>query len=273
MENGDSAMEIDQNGHGHGHGHPTAAANISPVRRAATNTSGQSVAIQVDKVAELGRSETEFISPGSAVLSCVWNPVDPNALALKTEALCQIWNVARNQPAAPQPMDDDTLMGDITTTAWSPKGEYLAMGSFHGHVSIWTVKGGLVRRMHPVGQGAVFRLRWNDDGSYLLGLTGDGHILTIIVWNAKSGFTLNTIPRKFPPRALCYVTWTSQSEFVIGGYQTLQKYEVRNDHGLPFGINSDEVIVLAKSDGGGLLATSSETGYIKVSIKASTYYT
>ncbi|KAH0544839.1 hypothetical protein FGG08_001068 [Glutinoglossum americanum] len=274
IENGD-AMEIDQNGHGPGLGPGLGTANMttttmnarnartaSPQRRATTN--GQSVAIQVDKVTELGRSETEFISPGSAVLSCVWNPVDPTALALKTEALCQIWSVTRNhQPHSPLPMDDDSLMSDITTTAWSPKGEYLATGSFDGHVAIWTVRGALVRRMHPIGQGAIFRLRWNDDGSYLLGLTGDGERLTIVVWNTKTGFALNNI-RKVPIRALFYVVWTGHSDFVIGGYQTLQKYEVRNDDGLPFGIFGDEAIVLAKSDGGGLLATSSESGYVKL---------
>ncbi|KAI9766302.1 MAG: Transducin (beta)-like 1 X-linked receptor 1 [Geoglossum umbratile] len=270
LENGD-AMELDQNGHGlvhgpahaHGHGHAAAGSRrVSPALRATTN--GASVAIQVDKVAELGRSETDFISPGSAVLSCVWNPVDPQALALKTDALCQIWAVARNQPPAPQPMDDDSLMSDITTTAWSPRGEYLATGAFDGQVSLWTVRGCLVRRMHPTGQGAVFRLKFNDDGQYLLGLTSDGDRLAVVVWSTRTGYTLNNVARKAPPRGLCYLAWINQSEFVVGGFHALDKYTATNDSPLPFAIGDDEVVVLAKSDGGGLLATSSESGYIKL---------
>lgn len=185
--------------------HASSNNNNSNPARTLTLTNGESVGVQSDKVRELGPETSLLCVPDKNVMHTAWNPQDPRILATGGEALCRIWTVSTKTIASPEgtypehqqpqqyvdtldPSDDSW----VTTMAWSPDGEILAVATrsdtpgWTGAVSLWD-KTGRSRDELLTAPDMVLMFRWNPSGTYLLGITSSGSgSSTLVVWDTRS---------------------------------------------------------------------------------------
>jgi len=201
--------------------------------RPPTLTNGCSVGVQSDKVAELGPGTTVLRVPDKNVTHATWNPRDPSVLATGGSTLCRIWSLAYAQ-ATPDSADNtsgvkqyshvdlfdpmDTAF--VTSMAWSPDGEYLAIARYtpaptaSGAISIRTKTGTIVDEL-PGGQDMVLNLSWNSLGTLILGVAHSTDAAsTLVVWDANSGqamqpFELHT--------SVLDAAWTDDRSFIVCG--------------------------------------------------------
>lgn len=201
--------------------------------RPPTLTNGCSVGVQSDKVAELGPGTTVLRVPDKNVTHATWNPRDPSVLATGGSTLCRIWSLAYAQ-ATPDSADNtsgvkqyshvdlfdpmDTAF--VTSMAWSPDGEYLAIARYtpaptaSGAISIRTKTGTIVDEL-PGGQDMVLNLSWNSLGTLILGVAHSiDAASTLVVWDANSGqamqpFELHT--------SVLDAAWTDDRSFIVCG--------------------------------------------------------
>ncbi|MCJ1476525.1 hypothetical protein MMC13_005191 [Lambiella insularis] len=209
-----------------------------------TLTNGRSVGVQSDKVAELGPGTTVLRVPDTNVTHAAWNPRDPQLLATGGSTLCRLWTLAQHAYATPTPSDPEQEqeqeqeqndsakpyshadlfpladLSYVTSMAWSPDGEHLAIAryrsepSFTGTISICT-KGGAVIDELPGGREMVLNLSWNPPGSLILGITHSDDVdSTLIVWDAKSARPMQPFQLK---RAVMDAAWTDDHKFVVCG--------------------------------------------------------
>ena len=187
-----------------------------------TLTNGCSVGVQNDKVAELGPETTVLSVPDRNVTHAAWNPRDPALLATGGHELFRIWTIPRmtNNHTHHDLLDpQDPLL--VTSMAWSPDGESLAVAThgFHadskGSVTIRTKTGELQDEL-PGGQDWVSNLAWNQTGSLLLGITqsGDGNHSNLIVWDIKMGQPME--PKELP-NPVFDATWVDDRKFLLCG--------------------------------------------------------
>ena len=224
-------MEVDR--------HAPEQARMTP-----TLNNGQSVGGQSDKVTELA-SETTLVNfqYGKHVIHTAWNPQDPGILAIAGEALCRIWNLAKRPPTS-----DDSPPGEfhdllepsetalVTTIAWSPDGETLAMATQDtqkttmlqiGLVSLFTKGGMSIDELHYTGDG-VITFKWNPTGEFLLGIISSGASeSTLRVWNVresdiKSYLRLDGVVRD--------AAWIGKTEFVICGHDIIRYFNFDGQH-------------------------------------------
>lgn len=187
-----------------------------------TLTNGCSVGVQNDKVAELGPETTVLSVPDRNVTHAAWNPRDPALLATGGEALFRIWTIPRmtNAHTHTDLLDpQDSFI--VTSMAWSPDGESLAVATHGRHadskgsVTIRTKTGELQDEL-PGGQDWVINLAWNQTGSLLLGITHSGAGLdsTLIVWDIKTGQPME--PKELP-NPIYDATWVDDRKFLLCG--------------------------------------------------------
>lgn len=214
-------------------GHAPEQARMTP-----TLTNGHSVGVQSDKVAELGPETTLLTVPdGKHVIHTAWNPRDPNILAVAGEALARIWTIAttsnRSQsPHLAQPADYRDLLDPfetalVTTIAWSPNGEVLAMATKDGQkgavvqiglVSLFSKRGTSIDELSNTEDG-IISFNWSPNGKLLLGIISSGEVeSTLLVWNVenpeiKSHLKFDAIVRD--------AAWTDQSHFVVCGHDII----------------------------------------------------
>ena len=207
-------------------GHAPEQARMTP-----TLTNGHSVGVQSDKVAELGPETTLLTVPdGKHVMHTAWNPRDPNILAVAGDALARIWNMATNKPSQPAEYHDlldpfETAL--VTTIAWSPNGEVLAMATKDGQkgalvqiglVSLFSKRGTSIDEL-PNTEDGIISFSWSPSGKLLLGIISSGDVeSTLIVWNVenpeiKSHLKLDAIVRD--------AAWTDQSHFMVCGHDMI----------------------------------------------------
>jgi len=212
--------------------------------RPPTLTNGCSVGVQSDKVAELGPGTTVLRVPDKNVTHATWNPRDPSVLATGGSTLCRIWGLAYAQPS-PDPsatvsalkqythvdLFDPMDTSFVTSMAWSPDGEYLAIARYtpaptaSGAISIRTKTGGIVDEL-PGGQDMVLNLSWNTSGTLILGVAHSTDAAsTLVVWDAKSGAAMQ--PFQLPTSVLD-AAWTDDRSFIVCGAGIIGTSHVEN---------------------------------------------
>lgn len=212
--------------------------------RPPTLTNGCSVGVQSDKVAELGPGTTVLRVPDKNVTHATWNPRDPSVLATGGSTLCRIWSLAYPQPS-PDPsttamaakqythvdLFDPMDTSFVTSMAWSPDGEYLAIARYtpaptaSGAISIRTKTGGIVDEL-PGGQDMVLNLSWNTSGALILGVAHSTDAAsTLVVWDAQSGAAMQPFQL---PTAVLDAAWTDDRSFIVCGAGIIGTSHVEN---------------------------------------------
>lgn len=220
-------------------GHAPEQARMTP-----TLTNGHSVGVQSDKVTELGPETTLLTVPdGKHVMHTAWNPQDPSALAVAGDALCRIWNLAKRPQSSNHPHQGDFYdllepceTALVTTIAWSPNGEVLAVatkdtrkGSFAqiGLVSLFSKRGTSIDEQ-PYTDDGIISFKWNPSSRLLLGIISSGAVeSSLIIWDlenpeVKSYLKLDGIVRD--------AAWTDDSHFTICGHNIIGYYSFDGQH-------------------------------------------
>ena len=194
-----------------------------------TLTLGQSRAVQSDKIAELGPQSSMLTVPEKThVMHAAWNPKDPTILAVAGEALCRLWSFTRTAAFPENPkykpyvdILDPTLPSLVTTMAWNPTGDVLAVATrddssdWVGAVSLWSKTGKAIDEL-PAAQDTVLTLRWSLSGNQLLGITASGaDTSALILWNISSSQALPPYPL---PNTVRDAAWISNDQFTICGH-------------------------------------------------------
>ena len=222
---------------------PEHASSTLTRTRTRTLTNGESVGVQSDKVRELGPETSLLCVPDKNVMHTAWNPRDPQILATGGEALCRIWTISSTKTAV-HTNDDITMDSSddirpeqqqqhryvdtldpsdnslVTTMAWSPDGDILAVATrsdtsdWIGAVSLWDKNGKSLDEL-PTAQDMVLMFRWNPSGTYLLGITSSGRgSSALVIWDTRSSDAM-------PPFQLDDVVtdaaWSDDQKFTICG--------------------------------------------------------
>lgn len=225
---------------------PDEPANAPPIL---TLTDGQSVGIQSDTVNDLTPNTSLLTLPEKHnIMHTAWNPQN-SVLATGGDALCRLWNITKEAALADQYRDrsyqdllqtsDDLL---VTSLAWSPDGRLLAVATrsdaseLTGTVSTWTDTGKALDDL-SVGQEMVIKLRWNDRGTLLLGVTssGDGKS-SLIVWDIDTS-------RPLPPiqceKIIADARWTGPSTITVCGDGAIGRWDVSAQQGFTWAHKAD----------------------------------
>ncbi|KAG8530980.1 uncharacterized protein KY384_004337 [Bacidia gigantensis] len=214
-----------------------------------TLTDGQSIAIQSDKVENLIPRTTILSVPDrDSIMHIKWNPRNSSILATGGDALCRLWQAAPGAASAEQIDSCDILQSNdsslVTSMAWSPDGSLFAIATRSdpsdvvGNVSTWTDTGKALDDL-TIGQEMVIKLRWNADGSLLLGITssGDGSS-SIIVWDMK-------ISQPLPPlqcdKVITDAVWTGVSTIMICGHGTIGRWDIASDQGITWAVKDAQI--------------------------------
>ena len=221
-----------------------AALQVQPTAsRPPTLTNGCSVGVQSDKVAELGPGTTVLRVPDKNVTHATWNPRDPSVLATGGSTLCRIWSLAYAQPSPETAtssgwkqythadMFDPMDTSFVTSMAWSPDGEYLAIARYtpapvaSGAISIRTKTGGIVDEL-PGGQDMVLNLSWNASGTFILGVAHSTDAdSTLVVWDARSGQAMQPFQLR---TAVLDAAWTDDRSFIVCGAGIIATSHIEN---------------------------------------------
>ena len=245
--NGDS-MQIDQNGYHDRQENGTSSNNYSPADNVSANgmeideqpatptpeptftlTNGESRGIQSEKPVDLtDKASIQTLSSSiQAIMHLAYNPQDPTIIAAGGEALARIWQTPKTAGTTDStqnyqdilPPTNDSL---VSSMAWSPDGEYLAVASHHasspdcaGAVSIWTKHGKCMEEL-PATQEMVILLQWNPTSTQLLGMSSSGTMRSsITVWD------LNDLRHLAPcqiDHELRDVVWLDDNQFAVCGH-------------------------------------------------------
>ena len=215
-----------------------------------TLTNGRSVGVQSDKVAELGPGTTVLSVANTNVTHAAWNPRDPRVLATGGTALCRLWTLA-NVASAPTPpsgdhpdsspkqymptdLVDDTAPGFVTSMAWSPDGDYLAVARYssapvsRGMIITCTKDGAMLDEL-PGGTDMVLNLAWNASGSLILGVTHSDDVdSTLVVWDVQTGSSMQPFHLQ---TAVLDAAWTDDRKFVVCGNGLIAESHIE-DHSI-----------------------------------------
>ena len=207
-----------------------------------TLTNGESKGVQSDKVAELGPQTSMLaVSETSHVMHTAWNPKDPTILATSGKALCRLWYISRsaafddnlNHHQSFVDLLDSTYVPLVTTMAWDPTGEVLAVATrddnsdCSGAVSLWSKTGKALDEL-PAVQDMVLKLRWSPSGKVLLGITASGHATSsLALWDIDSS---HAMPPYQLPTILTDAAWISNHQITICGNNMIASSLLENQH-------------------------------------------
>ncbi|KAL2015909.1 hypothetical protein VTK56DRAFT_4547 [Thermocarpiscus australiensis] len=268
----------------------------SPILR----TEGPSRGTQVEKAHDLtqgtvflrlGAEGSSDASENPIVLFCEWNPRDPSVLATAgTDALARIWTLPCG--AAPDSATDhvDTSnvqfvsiveedvpkTATVSAMAWSPSGEFLALGTELGsksRISIWSVNGTSLQRFDGLDS-PITNLCWSPDNKHLLAISPDlsnglGNARTLV--HVSSPSRVNSISH-FLDHDLhaepLDAAWINETEFLLCGGDSLISFRWTEQgivQGREFHTGKDERFSLVAYDWRSkLVATASDKGYIDI---------
>ncbi|CAK7217670.1 hypothetical protein SEUCBS140593_003289, partial [Sporothrix eucalyptigena] len=292
-------MDIDSSENQHAYPSPM---EREPASTPVPRTDGPEQGTQVDKVEELApettflrlapdqvadtNSLTESQQPGHEnpiVLHCEWNPSNPSVLAAAgTDALARIWTISRattdsvtdhvngiSKPYKDLIEEDGAPQATVTAMAWNPEGTTIALAteaSNKARVSIWSPDGTLLHQ-YNVREPPVIKLRWNPNGSSILGIAPEGSGTLVTVFSAVTSNMASYLLKDHdlggdPLDA----AWTTESEFLLCGGDLLAAFRV-TDSGIvaakTFNTNKDEHFTMIQYDPiSRIAATASERGVI-----------
>ena len=194
-----------------------------------TLTNGESRGVQSEKVAELGPQTSILTVPDQThVELTAWNPKDPTILAVGGEALCRLWYITRTATSGDSPNHksyvdilDPSYGSLVTTMAWSPNGEVLAVATrdgssdWVGAVCLWSKMGKALDEL-PAAQDMVLTLRWSPSGNQLLGITSSGNgASSLTLWDIQSSQAMLPYPIT---NIITDAAWTSNNQLTICGH-------------------------------------------------------
>ena len=198
-----------------------------------TLTNGQSVGVQSDKVQVLG-PEAILPIPNTSVMHAAWNPRHPTILATGGDALCRIWILLPGQAPGSSSFRSISYVdlldskNDLFVSAmsWSPDGEMLAVASrsgpsdLTGDISVWSKNGKSLENL-SAPRDMILLLRWNLQGSQLLGVTcaGNGQS-AILIWDLRSAQAARPHPINNDIRD---AAWTGDGGVLICGNGMIAK--------------------------------------------------
>ena len=205
-----------------------------------TLTHGESRGVQSEKVAELGPQSSILTVPDKThVEHTAWNPKDPTILAVGGEALCRLWHIPRtaafsdNSAGQQSFVDllDPSYASLVTTMAWSPNGEVLAVATrddqsdWVGAVCLWSKAGKALDEL-PAAQDMVLTLRWSPTGNQLLGITSSGaDTSSLTLWDTQTS-------QAMPPYQLSDIVtdaaWTSNFQLTVCGHDIIASSLLEN---------------------------------------------
>ena len=195
-----------------------------------TLTNGPSIAVQSEKVAELGPQTSILSVPDKThVMHTAWNPKDPTILAVAGEALCRLWYISRTASFADNHKSyvdilDPAYASLVTTMAWDPNGDILAVATRDfssdsiGAVSLWSKMGKNLDEL-PAVQDMVLTLRWSPSGNQLLGITVSGSgTSSLILWDINCS---QVMPPHQLPSTVRDAAWISNTQLTICGHEMI----------------------------------------------------
>lgn len=150
----------------------------------------------------LGRAKTE-----ARAASLAWHP-NGTKIAVACKGQVELWKVT--QPAAREKFIRGARASDFgwtTAVAWSPDGNYLAIGTNEPAVYISNMtKGAQSSTLQPKPKGSVHQLEWNAGGT-MLAARGFGFKSTLVVWKDPK----NAVDHPFDKDYQHLVTFDPQS--------------------------------------------------------------
>lgn len=157
-----------------------------------------------------------------------------------------------------------TLWGNaaVSSLAWSPDGETLAIGSADGSILLWDMALNRHRQTMNV-QSDVISLAWSPDSRMIAsGIYSDTDLGTITVWDIDSGESIRTIGIATPK--LRSLSWSPDGMVLSAGLQErlVLFWDVGLDAVQEVEGFSDEILNIAFSPDGQLLAVGQQDGFI-----------
>ncbi|HXR66403.1 MAG TPA: hypothetical protein VN729_10790 [Ktedonobacteraceae bacterium] len=190
----------------------------------------------------------------------VWSP-NGQQLALSTQGKIWLWDVVSNHY---RPLIDAQLAGNsVKALAWSPDGNYLAVGSNPIQI-VNTVSGNVLSTYSadypyspvPGQMTLVTALGWSPDGSMLAVATQHTNAACyVFVWNMRTGTGINTFTQQGSARGISSVSWSGDNRYIASSDgQTVQAWDIRNPSNIIFKHAVDAATDVAWSPNPGLLA-------------------
>eukprot|EP01113_Clastostelium_recurvatum_P039602 TRINITY_DN6060_c0_g1_i1.p1 TRINITY_DN6060_c0_g1~~TRINITY_DN6060_c0_g1_i1.p1 ORF type:complete len:484 (-),score=88.80 TRINITY_DN6060_c0_g1_i1:36-1487(-) len=212
----------------------------------------------------------------SEVFICSWNASSSALASGSGDSTARIWSIlpgpcgtpSNDPPIVLQHVNtsNQEKSKDVTTLDWSSgESPLLATGSYDGLARVWSPKGALVATLAK-HQGAIFSLKWNKKGDYLLSGSVDK---TAIVWDVRAGVALQQFENHQAPTL--DVDWRNNTQFATCSTdKMIYICELGKSKPLRmFSGHEDEVNAIKWDPSGSILASCSDDGTAKIwSLKA-----
>jgi hypothetical protein len=182
-------------------------------------------------------ARNESTARDNAVDFQAWNPVHNNILAAGGSTFCRIWDVAPNT-VGELPMKDltDSKCPSVTSMAWSPNGEHLAVARigpatakspYESQLSIFARSGEYIDSL-PLGHRLVNSLSWNASSKLVLGLTHSikDPSTIVTVWEASSN---GEVAHTKLPCTVTSATWAGDDRIFFCGSSLIARITLQGN--------------------------------------------
>jgi WD40 repeat protein len=152
----------------------------------------------------------------------------------------------------------------ISSMAWSPNGQTLAIGSSDDKINLWEVQNNNVHRSIQLRSNIV-SLAWSPDSTMIAsGTWAVNEVPTVLLWDVDTGDAIQTI--SIPTPRLRALSWSPDGKVISIGLEknTILFWDIEQDTIDILGIQSDEILSLAWSPSGELLAAGLQDGTVTV---------
>nr|XP_017086914.2 F-box-like/WD repeat-containing protein ebi [Drosophila bipectinata] len=225
------------------------------------------MSMEIDECIEIPESKARVLrGHESEVFICAWNPSRDLLASCSGDSTARIWDMSDANDNTSQLVLRHCIQKggaevpsnkDVTSLDWNCDGSFLATGSCDGYARIWKTDG---RLTFTLGQhrGAIFVLKWNKNGNYLLSAGVDK---TTIIWDALTGQCLQQFA--FHNAPVLGAAWQDNQTFAsCGGDNQIHICQLgRNEPIRTFKGHIDEVNAIEWCPQGQLLASCSKEVY------------
>ena len=200
---------------------------------------GLSKAIQSESAKDLTpHSSTLSFADRHSILHAIWNPhPQRSVLAVGGSGLCQLLHFNDGaSTSTPTRVDlfPSQEISMVTSMAWNPDGTVLAIAArfdskeSSGNISTWTADGKALDEL-SAAQDLVLKLRWNPQGSMLLGITATGDdSSSLVAWDMRTGQALPV----HCGNVITDAVWTGDNAVTLCGAGALGRWDVWGSQGI-----------------------------------------